>query len=227
MSRDQFAHAVRLLTDLNIISQSPHPSDANLEFMQNQLFVAISNMVFVNRENAMVQRMQAAIAMRNVTVRRPRQGPYTQGTAFAAPLSQRESEPAIRYNPLEKTKVIAKKKLEEACPTECAICQETPKYKDAVCTDCTHYYCKTCWSGWMTTDGSNKSCPTCRKDLPKVTSYKARASTTKRSHFVPLETAATPQAQTARREPWSLSGPLIQSGGRPVMIVENESDEDF
>ena len=207
MSRDnQFANAVRLLTDLNIISQSPHPSDANLEFMQNQLFVAISNMVFVNRENAMVQRMQAAIAMRNVTVRRPR-----QGSAFAAPLSQREGEPAIRYNPLEKTKVIAKKKLEEACPTECAICQETPKYKDAVCTDCTHYYCKSCWSGWMTTDGSNKSCPTCRKDLPKVTSYKARASTTKRSHFVPLETA----------------GPLIQSGGRPVMIVEDESDEGF
>lgn len=227
MSRDnQFAHAIRLLTDLNIISQSTHPSNANLEFMQNELFLAISTMVIVNRENAMDQRMQQAIASRNVTVRRPRQGPYTQGTqgtafaAFAAPLSVQQGQRApTRYNPLEKTKVIAKKKLDEPCPTECAICQETPKYKDAVCTDCIHYYCKTCWSGWMTTTGSNKSCPTCRKDLPRVTSYKARASTTKRSHFVPLETAATPQA--------SLLGPLIQSGGRPVMIIESESDEGF
>lgn len=204
MSRDnQFAHAIRLLTDLNTISQSTHPSNANLEFMQNELFLAISTMVIVNRENAMDQRMQQAIASRNVTVRRPRQGPYTQGTAFATQLSvQQGQRAATRYNPLEKTKVIAKKKLEEACPTECAICQETPKYKDAVCTDCTHYYCKTCWSGWMTTTGSNKSCPTCRKDLPRVTSYKARAST-------------------------KTAGPLIQSGGRPVMIIESESDEGF
>jgi hypothetical protein len=75
----------------------------------------------------------------------------------------------------ERSKVIARRKLEEPCPTECSICQETPKYKDAVCTDCIHYYCKGCWESWMNAEGSNKKCPTCRKDMPGITSFKGRA----------------------------------------------------
>jgi hypothetical protein len=82
----------------------------------------------------------------------------------------------VRNNPLEKSKILAKKKLEEACPLSCAICFETPKYKDAVCTECNHYYCKTCWSNWMNAERSNKKCPTCRKDIPITTSFKARAT---------------------------------------------------
>lgn len=85
------------------------------------------------------------------------------------------SEP-IRYNPLEKTVVVTKKKLEESCPSMCTICQETPKYKDAVYTECEHYYCKCCWSNWMNAIGSNKNCPTCRKNTPKTISYRARNS---------------------------------------------------
>jgi hypothetical protein len=74
-----------------------------------------------------------------------------------------------------RSKVIARRKLEEPCPTECSICQETPKYKDAVCTECIHYYCKECWETWMNAEGSNKKCPTCRKDMPIITSFKGRA----------------------------------------------------
>jgi hypothetical protein len=143
-----------------------------------------------NRRN--LERMEQAIAAGNVTVRRPLTGPYT------APLRQ----PATRYNPLEKVKVIAKKKLEEACPSECAICQETPKYKDAVCTECDHYYCKDCWNGWMNAVGSNKKCPTCRKDMPRTTSYKTRATT-------------------------KLTGPLAQAAARPLMIVSDDENEAF
>jgi len=80
-----------------------------------------------------------------------------------------------RVAPLERSKVIARRKLEEPCPAECSICQETPKYKDAVCTECTHYYCKGCWESWMNTEGSNKKCPTCRKDMPAITIFKGRA----------------------------------------------------
>jgi hypothetical protein len=75
----------------------------------------------------------------------------------------------------ERSKVIARRKLEEPCPTECSICQETPKYKDAICTDCNHYYCKGCWESWMNAEGSNKKCPTCRKDMPRITVFKGRA----------------------------------------------------
>jgi hypothetical protein len=74
-----------------------------------------------------------------------------------------------------RSKVIARRKLEESCPTECSICQETPKYKDAVCTECNHYYCKGCWDSWVNAEGSNKKCPTCRKDMPGITSFKGRA----------------------------------------------------
>jgi hypothetical protein len=79
----------------------------------------------------------------------------------------------VRHN--ERSKVIARRKLEEPCPAECSICQETPKYKDAVCTECNHYYCKECLENWMNADGSNKKCPTCRKDIQVITSFKGRA----------------------------------------------------
>jgi len=81
-----------------------------------------------------------------------------------------------RENPLEKTKVISKKKLEETCPEECSICRDTPKNKDSICTECNHYFCKPCWSSWINSERSNKSCPNCRKDMPKITSYRGRVS---------------------------------------------------
>ena len=167
MSTDlNFTRAIRLLSDLNIVSQSSHPSDANIEFMERQLAQVISAMVSNNRDRAYersiyAENIRRAISTGYVAVRRPNRQAVT---AFSPQPN----------NPLEKTKVIAKKKLEEPCPAECAICQETPKFKDAVCTDCEHYYCKTCWTGWMNADGSNKSCPTCRKDMPRTTSYRAR-----------------------------------------------------
>lgn len=79
-------------------------------------------------------------------------------------------------NPLEKTVIIAKKKLETVCPEMCAICHETPKFKDVIRTECNHYYCNVCWEEWMNTERSNKRCPTCRKELPRITSYKARVT---------------------------------------------------
>ena len=183
-----------MLSTINTLSQSEHGSDANLEFLQTQLFNSIRLMVSNNRQEVYnrrnIERLQQAIGSLNVVIRRPRPppGPYT------APLHQ----PATRYNPLEKAKVIAKKKLEEACPTECAICQETPKYKDAVCTECQHYYCKSCWNLWMNAASSNKKCPTCRKDMPRTTSYKARAT--------------------------KAGGPLIQAAARPVMVIEDDDE---
>ena len=94
---------------------------------------------------------------------------------FHPPIYHRLFVSPVRNNPVERSKVIARRKLEEACPTECSICQETPKHKDAVCTECNHYYCKGCWQSWMNADGSNKKCPTCRKDMPRITIFKGRA----------------------------------------------------
>ncbi len=91
------------------------------------------------------------------------------------PIYRRLYVPMINDQPVERSKVIARRKLEEPCPTECSVCQEVPKYKDAVCTECNHYYCKGCWENWMTTEGSNKKCPTCRKDMPRITIFKGRA----------------------------------------------------
>lgn len=75
----------------------------------------------------------------------------------------------------ERCKIIARRKLEDFCPSDCSICQEIPKYKDAALTECNHYYCKGCWENWMNAEGSNKKCPTCRKDMPIVTTFKGRA----------------------------------------------------
>jgi len=82
----------------------------------------------------------------------------------------------VRNNPLEKSKVISKKKLDELCPIDCPICQDIPKYNDAILTECGHYYCKKCWGEWMNARGSHYNCPYCRKDMPKTTYFKARAT---------------------------------------------------
>ena len=92
--------------------------------------------------------------------------------ASRAPASR---APASRAPAPTTSKVMDKKKIEEPCPNECVICQETPKYKDAVCTDCNHYYCKLCWDAWMSAPTSNHTCPTCRKVSPKGTTFRVRA----------------------------------------------------
>jgi hypothetical protein len=88
-------------------------------------------------------------------------------------------EPPRRVPPVKKfpaTKTLSKKRLEEACPCQCVICNETPTFQNAVYTECGHYYCGVCWESWMNSYTSNKKCPTCRKDRPKTTSYQARAN---------------------------------------------------
>jgi hypothetical protein len=92
----------------------------------------------------------------------------------STPLTLTQNTTARRSNPLEKSKTVAQNKLQKCCPTECAICQEVPKYKDAVQTECGHYYCKVCWQSWMNAPGSNHKCPTCRKDIPRTISFIAR-----------------------------------------------------
>jgi hypothetical protein len=175
-AQNDFAQAVAMLSSLNTISQSTHGSGANLEYLQNALFARISSMVSNNRREALLQ--QDAIqraqldAIREHAQRRALQQRLT-ATTTPIPVSGTISHNP-RYNPLEKTKVVSKSKLEETI--DCAICQESPKVKDCILTDCGHHYCKTCWNGWMNAERSNKKCPTCRKEMPRITSFKARAS---------------------------------------------------
>lgn len=79
----------------------------------------------------------------------------------------------ISPDPQENTQIIDSSMLEEYCANECVICQEIPKYKHALRTECNHYYCKSCWESWMNATSTNKNCPTCRKNKPAVTTFKA------------------------------------------------------
>jgi hypothetical protein len=187
-AENDFAQAVAMLSSLNTISQSAHGSDANLEYLQNELFNRIRSMVSNNRRDAIRQQnvIRYARQLEENRIRdEQRQRNFIENvtrlqqmtaTTTPIPVSRTVSRPPVRSNPLENIAIVAKKKLEDDCPNDCAICQERPKFKDAVCTECEHYYCKTCWTGWMDAEGSNKSCPTCRKEMPRTTSYKARAS---------------------------------------------------
>lgn len=150
----EFFEAQQMLN--NIFYTGHMISDANVDWLISQLREQTYRMVRYNLE----QHNRSSIAT-------TRPIPIVPTQVFTPP---------PRRNPLEKSKVIAKKKLEEACPQECAVCQDIPKYKDAVCTDCNHYYCKSCWSSWMNAERSNKKCPTCRKDMPRTTSFKARVT---------------------------------------------------
>jgi hypothetical protein len=168
-AQNDFAQVITMLTNLNTISQNTNTSEANLRYLQNELSYAIGRMVSNNRNEAFHQqdaiRRQRALEQRRIR-------DYER--QMTAPPPTAVVQPRTRYNPLEKTKVIAKAKLEETI--DCAICQETPKVKDCILTECNHYFCKGCWNGWMNTQRSNKKCPTCRNDMPRITSFRARAS---------------------------------------------------
>lgn len=81
-----------------------------------------------------------------------------------------------------KLKAVGGRKMEQLCPSDCTICQETPKHRDAICTDCNHYFCTNCWNQWMNSSNNReKSCPTCRKHNPNVSGFKLRAQPRPRS----------------------------------------------
>jgi hypothetical protein len=79
---------------------------------------------------------------------------------------------SIPYNQVEIPKVVSKKKLEEI--VDCPICQESPKMKDCILTECGHYFCRGCWTDWMNTPTSSKDCPYCRTIMPQITGFKSR-----------------------------------------------------
>jgi hypothetical protein len=150
----------------------------NIYEVQERLNHAIEDMISFNFMQSTNERWL------RMTGRPPMWVPHTQSAISVTFASEVRPEPQPALNVTQParvvtpstSKVMAKSKLEELCPTECAICQETPKYKDALCTDCDHYYCKACWDVWMKTPTSNHTCPTCRKSDPKTTIFRMRAS---------------------------------------------------
>lgn len=161
----EYFEAQQLLNTLFITGH--RVSRANVDYLINQLEQRANRMVSLIRQDEEQRENNISTLLAAPTPTRPQEVRRTP---------PRVVTPPPRRNPLEKSKVVAKKKLEEPCPEVCAICQEIPKHKDAICTECNHYYCKSCWNSWMMTERSNKNCPTCRKDMPRITTFKARAT---------------------------------------------------
>lgn len=90
-------------------------------------------------------------------------GPYTAPLRFAP----------MGHCLVENKKVISKAQLEAVCPDSCPICLEKHKKKDTLLTDCGHEYGSECYKSWFI---AHNTCPTCRKESPTVTTFKARAS---------------------------------------------------
>ena len=174
MSTDhQFIECMRLLQTLHNDSLRMNMSQDLIDFRIISLTLNVTALVNSNR--AMVSNNRTT--NNNNLYRNPNSGleRNQQPGPYTAPRRRANQPTTQRHNPLEKSKVVTKTRLEESCPDDCAICQEKPKIKDSICTECNHYYCKTCWNEWMNSPNGNKGCPTCRKDMPRVTSFKARA----------------------------------------------------
>lgn len=159
----EFFEAQQLLT--NLFHTGHRISDANVDYLVSELRQHAYRIVRYNLEEHNRSIQPSALPVWAVLAPpQPARRPALTG------------HPPVRRNPLEKSKVISKKKLEEPCPGSCAVCLETPKHKDSICTECNHYFCKPCWNSWMNAERSNKKCPTCRKDMPRITSFKGRAT---------------------------------------------------
>ena len=73
--------------------------------------------------------------------------------------------------------VLTKAAMEVVCEV-CPICMDKPSKINSITTECGHEFCKGCYNEYIATANSNKSCPMCRKNDPKITVYR-RARATK------------------------------------------------
>lgn len=143
MSADRLcAQIVELVNQLNALSKDYNSPDDMVASIQSRIAVLTSTMVDINRENAYYERIEQH-GFRGVGI-------------ITGP----------------KVKTISREKLEEVCPSECSVCFEEVQFKNAVVTNCGHYYCKGCWNTWMNAAGTNKCCPTCRAHEPMVTTFR-------------------------------------------------------
>jgi hypothetical protein len=106
---------------------------------------------------------------RTAPLRDPYTPPRHQVGPYTAPLRH-----VVRRNPLEQYKTIKKADFEAPCIDSCPICLDIHTKGDSLTTECDHEFGKGCYNYWMNSLSSNKKCPTCRKDCPKVTYYKTR-----------------------------------------------------
>ena len=173
MSAQDLTQAVTMITNLATISNSVHGSDANLEYLQNELFARIRTMVSNNRQNAFRRRTLECIQERSrePPQERPREPPQERPRE---PPQERPLNTTLACLSYHRTKITLKRNLELPYPHPCMICLEKPKYKDTIETECWHHYCKTCWAGWMTAPTSNQCCPICRAYKPRIAGYRAR-----------------------------------------------------
>jgi hypothetical protein len=167
----EFCQAQQLLIELFAMADSL--DQQNINDIKNELNFHINQMLTANNPLPIVQPVQPNHNHIQPQVNHIQPHQNLDEIVVIRPITR--SRRIVPNANIQKSKVISKKKLQESCPHECAICQETPKYKDALCTDCSHYYCKTCWQDWMNAPGSSKNCPICRNNAPRITIYKERA----------------------------------------------------
>lgn len=77
--------------------------------------------------------------------------------------------------------VLTKAAMEVVCEV-CPICMDKPSKINSITTECGHEFCKGCYNEYIATANSNKSCPMCRKNDPKITVYR-RARATKQCNL--------------------------------------------
>ena len=68
-------------------------------------------------------------------------------------------------------KTLTEVEIETICE-DCAICFNKPTKLDSITTECGHEFCKGCYIDYIATTNRNKSCPLCRKNNPKITTYR-------------------------------------------------------
>ena len=82
----------------------------------------------------------------------------------------REERKLFKIRPKPTVIILTKTTIEVLCE-DCAICLNKPTKANSITTECGHEFCKGCYKNYLALD-RNKSCPMCRKNNPKITSYR-------------------------------------------------------
>lgn len=116
------------------------------------------------------------VTMRQRRIVRPNAMELNPSLIETEQIQQEQRERACFRCPRKISSKYTEARLNTSSEMDCAICYEVPTLKNVCVTSCGHSFCNSCFDHWEENCiiVRNTTCPSCRAEKPKVTSYQPR-----------------------------------------------------
>ena len=185
-------HIVKMASDRLLLEQQVRQIDGMMRMMMDMRSVIVRRQRGLMHRRVLPINGHARVSSNNLVLNL---SPLFNQVAVQESVRVRVRVPK---KPKTVTRAIKKADLCQPMSDVCSICQEAYVKKDSVTTNCENHFCAPCFTQWMATKqsaGEVVTCPLCRAEVTLVTTFRARATPTKKPKepTVPFETLPSAQ----------------------------------